>query len=252
MEIAPGMQLAAARSFPPLAVRLQDLAELGYAKVEPYDALLRDPAGLMALVRAANLIMPSIQAGLPRLRSDLQRVIGMADTLHAGLVIIPDLGQGDYPADTPGWMRLGAELAGHAIKLKTAGKRMAWHNREQEFMRLPDGSRPIEHLFEASPDIFWEIDVAWAVRAGEDPVEWIDRYPRRIVAAHLKDIGESPASGELVWTDLGQGMLDWGLIVPALRRSACQHWYAGHGACLDFERFARRAIQTMRDWSRPG
>jgi sugar phosphate isomerase/epimerase len=248
MPIVPGLQLVATRSFPPLAARLHELAELGYGKVEPYDALLRDAGGLAAMLGQFNLACPSIHAELPRFRNDVQRVIGLADLLHAGLVVIPKLAPEEHPEDTPGWMRFAAELAGYAIKLKTAGKRLAWHNREREFTILPDGSRPIEHLFEASPDILWEIDVAWMVRAGQDPSEWIQRWPERIVAAHLKDMAESPSSGELVWADLGHGMLDWGLIVPALKKAGCQHWYAEHGTPLDFHRFAERAIATMRSW----
>lgn len=248
MPIVPGFQLVATRSFPPLAARLHELAELGYVKVEPYDALLRDPGGLASMFNHANLTCPSIHAELPRFRTDVQRVIGMADILRAGTVVIPKLTVADHPQDTPGWMRFAAELAGYAIKLKTAGKRLAWHNRELEFAPLPDGSTPIEHLFEASPDILWEIDVAWVVRAGQDPTAWIERWPERIVAVHLKDIAQSSSGAEWVWADLGHGMLDWDLIVPALKKAGCQHWYAEHGAPLDFERCAMRAIETMRSW----
>lgn len=248
MGVLPGLQLYSARSFPPLCTRLHELAELGYVKVEPYDALLADPAGLESMLAISHLSAPSIQANLRRFRADVHRVIGIADILRAGIVAIPKLGPDDHPEDTVGWMRLAAEIAGYAIKLKTGGKRLAWHNRERDFTTLPDGSYPIEHLFAASPDIFWEVDIAWMVRAGQDPTEWIRRYPERIVAVHLKDIAESSASGEWVWADLGHGMLDWGLIVPALKEAGCPHWYAEHGACLDFERFAQRALATMQSW----
>jgi sugar phosphate isomerase/epimerase len=248
MSVLPGFQLVSTRSFPPLSARLRDLAELGYAEVEPYDALLRDPGGLAAEIAQVKLASPTFHADLARLRADPRQVIGLADTLRAETVVIPRLPPNELPGDTPGWMRFAAEIAGYAVKLKTGGKRLAWHNHEQEFMSLPDGSRPIEHLFAASPDIAWEIDVAWTVRAGEDPADWIGRYPDRIVAAHLKDIAESSSGDGWIWADLGHGMLDWEMIVPALRKAGCRHWYAEHGAPLDFERFARRAIETMRSW----
>ena len=37
-------------------------------------------------------------------------------------------------------------------------------------VRLPDGTRPIEHIFEGGgPDVWFEIDCGWITRAGADP-----------------------------------------------------------------------------------
>ena len=248
MKIVPGIQLSALRSFPPLSARLQEVVALGYAEAEPDDTLFTNPAYLQAMLAQSKLKTPSIQVGLPRFRADVQQPIGLADTLAASVVVIPGPGVDDRLPDTPAWMRLGAEISGYAIKLQTVGKRLAWQNREADLALLPDGSRGIEHLFDASDDILWEVDVAAVVRAGEDPTEWIQRYPDRIVAVHLKDIAESASGTGQVWADLGHGMLDWGLIVPSLKKSSCEHWYADHGAPLDFDRFARRAIETMEGW----
>ncbi len=67
-------------------------------------------------------------------------------------------------------------------------------------MPLADGSVPQEHILDAAPDIGWEIDVAWVIRGGADPMEWIDDYGRRIVAVHVKDIapaGQNDGRGRL-------------------------------------------------------
>jgi hypothetical protein len=81
----------------------------------------------------------------------------MADLSRSNIVVISRMAADDYRESTPGRMRFSAEFSGYAIKQKTAGKRLAWHHHEHDIAPLPDGSFPIEHLFKASPDIFWDI-----------------------------------------------------------------------------------------------
>lgn len=248
MTVTPGLQLFSLRDFPPLDQRLRELAGLGYVEVEPYDALLGDPTGLAAKITAAGLRSPTAHIDLGRFRAGMDGVLRIAEALSLEVLVIPWLPPDQRPRDTPGWMRVAAEIAGYAVKAKAAGYRLAWHNHDYELAVLPDGSRPMEHLLAADDDILWECDVAWVTRGGEDPTEWIQRYPERIVAAHLKDIAPNPANGEDGWADVGFGMLDWGLIVPALERAGTRHWIAEHDHPADPVRFATRSLATMRSW----
>ena len=65
-------------------------------------------------------------------------------------------------------------------------------------------------LLGSSPSLEWEMDLAWVVKAGEDPINWMDKFGSRITAIHVKDI--APA-GQLAdedgWADVGTGTLDW-------------------------------------------
>ena len=84
-------------------------------------------------------------------------------------------------------------------------------------------------------------------RAGKDPVEWIERYAGRIVAAHLKDLAHpGEAADEGGWADLGHGVIDWSRIVPALRAAGVERWVLEHDNPNDHARFARRSIETAR------
>jgi len=57
-------------------------------------------------------------------------------------------------------------------------------------------------------------DIDWLVAAGEDPVDFINRYGEHIVYAHLRDRGE-----EGVWTEaMGEGAIDYAGVGAALRR----------------------------------
>ena len=62
------------------------------------------------------------------------------------------------------------------------------------------------------------MDVAWVVRGGADPLPWIDRHGKRIVAVHVKDIAK-PGEGkdEDGWSDVGHGTMDWAGLLKALR-----------------------------------
>ncbi len=54
--------------------------------------------------------------------------------------------------------------------------------------RWADGSIPQDRIFEGGPGLEWEMDVAWVIRGGADPLAWIETYKDRITAAHVKDI----------------------------------------------------------------
>jgi sugar phosphate isomerase/epimerase len=48
----------------------------------------------------------------------------------------------------------------------------------------------LELIFEeaARSPLAWQVDIAWLVRGGADPKEWMQRYRDRVVSAHVKDI----------------------------------------------------------------
>ena len=84
------------------------------------------------------------------------------------------------------------------------GYKMQWgyHNHDREFGRVTAGGnhvntdrgaregRQIEEIFINETDadkVAIELDVYWCVMGREDPVEWIDKYAKRIQLLHIKD-----------------------------------------------------------------
>lgn len=55
----------------------------------------------------------------------------------------------------------------------------------------------IEYMMEnvAPENMFWQMDVYWAVMAGKSPVEYIKKYPGRFAMLHIKDQYELGQSG---------------------------------------------------------
>ncbi len=133
---------------------------------------------------------------------------------------------------------------------RKAGLRFAWHNHDFEFVPCRDGAVPQRVILDAAPEIGWEMDVAWVVRGGADPMQWIDEYASRIVAAHVKDIAPAgEAQEEDGWADVGHGTMDWPAIIKALRdKTPARVFVMEHDNPSDVERFARRSIEAAKNF----
>ncbi|RVT83525.1 sugar phosphate isomerase/epimerase [Rhodobacteraceae bacterium CCMM004] len=225
------------------------VAGLGYDAVEGYGALFSGAEAVAALRRALDvtgLTMPTAHVGWDMVRDDPGGVVDLARTLGVALVVVPGVDAAGWGG--PDWHRFAAELAGAAAPLRQAGLTVGWHNHAAELTDVGGGTRAIDLLLAADPDLVWEIDVAWVARAGADPVAWIDRHAGRIAAAHLKDLAAPGAAAdeEDGWADVGHGRLDWTAILDALDRSGAAHFVVEHDRPSDDRRFAARSIAALR------
>ena len=81
------------------------------------------------------------------------------------------------------WNEVGRIMQGNGIQF-------AYHNHNFEFLPT-DGIVPYYDIFLAEMDpelITMELDLYWATKAGQDPVEMFNRYPGRFQLFHLKDM----------------------------------------------------------------
>lgn len=242
-------QLYSSRNFPPLHETLQMLARLGYTQVEGYGALFnddRDLGALRASLDASGLSMPTAHIGLEIIRDRPERAVEIANTLGVEAVFAPFLPEADRPDSPEGWVRFGTDLAEAGKPLEDAGINLGWHNHAFEFERIED-QLPIDLILSASDRLSVEFDVAWCVKAGEDPLHWINSNADRISAAHIKDIAPAgQAIDEDGWADVGHGVLDWPAIMSALAATSSQWAIAEHDNPTDHLRFATRSLAAMR------
>lgn len=245
-------QLYSSRNFPPLADTLTMVADLGYDAVEGYGALYADDAlvaDLTARLGASGLRMPSGHFGLQHLEDEPDKVIAIARALGISHIFCPHVMPADRPADAAGWRDFGARLQAAGAPYRAAGLGFGWHNHDFEFAALPDGQVPMGLILAGGPDLEWEMDVAWVIRGGADPMDWIRRHGQRITAAHVKDIaapGENAA--EDGWADVGQGTVDWPGLMAALRATPCALFVAEHDNPSDDRRFASRSIAAVKGY----
>jgi len=240
-------QLYSARNFQPWEGVVETLARLGYTEVEGFGGVYADPAGFRRLLDANGLSMPTGHFPIEMLENDFDGARRIADAFGVKLMVCPHLAADQRPTDADGWRAFGRRLAAVGEKAKKAGYGFAWHNHDFEFRPLADGSVPQAHIFDAAPDLGWEIDVAWVVRGGGDPLKWIADHGARIVSVHVKDIAPAgEALDEDGWSDVGHGTIDWPGAMSALRKTPARHFIMEHDKPSDYERFARRSIEAAK------
>ena len=209
-----GFQLYSAREFPPVEEQLKTLAALGYVSVEFGAGTVAEPERLKQLLDQNGLRSPSGHFDLEQLRHDPETLIARARLFDIHLVVISYLPPHARPPDAEGWLALGRELEGFAGQLAKENLQLAWHTHDFEFQKLPDGSFPLDRLFEAAPSLSWQPDIGWLTRAGQDPRAWLERYLDRVRSVHLKDVAADRNNGEGGWADLGYGTVDWASLLP--------------------------------------
>lgn len=246
LEHVLSFQLYSSRKFPPLDEQLSTLAALGYTNVEPFGGLYDDVDGLAAGLKAHGLTAVSGHFALDMLENDLDKAVGIARKLGIRLMVCPYLLPDLRPADTAGWKALGERLAKVAAALKQRGFDFAWHNHDFEFVALPDGSLPIQHVL-ADPSVLLELDIAWVVRAGVDPKPWVQGYAGRIASVHVKDIAPAgEKTDEDGWADVGTGVVPWKDLWPEAVKAGTRLMIAEHDNPSDFRRFAEVSAATMK------
>ncbi len=105
--------------------------------------------------------------------------------------------------------------------MKNAGIQFAYHNHNFEFAPV-DGIVPYYDIFMPEMDaalITMELDLFWASKAGQDPVEMFNKYPGRFQLLHFKDmLTRQDPFYEVIKDDIcavGEGVIDFKKILAA-------------------------------------
>jgi sugar phosphate isomerase/epimerase len=105
--------------------------------------------------------------------------------------------------------------------MKGVGIQFGYHNHNFEFENL-DGIIPYYDIFMPEMDedlITMELDLFWATKAGQDPVDMFNKYPGRFQLLHLKDMHTNEAPFFDVTKDdiaaVGEGVIDFKRILAA-------------------------------------
>ncbi len=238
-------QLYSAREFPPLSEQLRILAELGYKNVEPFFALLADPKEFRRQIDHVGLTALTGHFDLSPLEENTDCQIDAAHIIGAKTVVAPWIEPENRPEDADGWKRLGERLERLREKLAAKNLGFAWHNHDFEFHRLADGSYPIDHILGGN-GVELELDIAWLVRAGEDPVAWLEKYQDRLAVVHIKDLAAPGQNLEQDgWADLGQGVVPWAKLWPSVVASSASVVVLEHDRPGDWQRFARNSAAAF-------
>ena len=85
-----------------------------------------------------------------------------------------------------------------------------------------------------------EMDVFWAIYAGQDPLDYFQKYPGRFPLLHVKDFkpgfptstSDFPYdSGPNPFAPLGEGRIDWVKIFAHASQAGAQHVFVEQDRC---------------------
>jgi sugar phosphate isomerase/epimerase len=112
---------------------------------------------------------------------------------------------------------------------KKSGIQMAYHNHDFEFQPI-DGVLPFDLLMKETDAslVKAELDLYWAVKAGQPPVELFKQYKGRVALWHVKDMDKTEKKS---FTEVGNGAIDFAPIFKAHKTSGMQHFFVEQDQC---------------------
>jgi sugar phosphate isomerase/epimerase len=243
---------------------LKQVGALGYKEVEAAGFYDRTPQEASSAMQAAGLRCVSAHYPLPVLQPKLEEIIGYGKALGLEYIVCSSpghrdaskaTGAGKQPLTLDDW-RWNAEQFNQIGKtVRAAGLRFGYHNHTEEF-RPQEGVLPYDELLRLTDPatVTMEMDCGWVIVGGQNPVEYLKRYPTRFSMLHVKDFqrgaaGSStpatgtPASREAVSTELGRGSIDYRPIFEAAKKASIKHAFVEQES-FDMEPFAALKIDA--------
>ena len=264
-----------------LSARFKEVAAIGYRDVEFPGSYGKSTKELRRALDGAGLncssahVLPRSLPGAWDLSGDTAKLAAELTTLGPGYVVaslplLPDRVYNvlrhpppgfDMPAasrlfsslEADDWRRTADFLNEKGRALARHGLRLGYHNHGFEFLPLPGGTNGYHLLAERTDPEFvrFELDLGWAVSAGQQLPPLFDLLGNRLELLHLKDTKRLATSAQdLASTDAGTGMVDWQEVVRLVRqRPSIRHMYVEQeepfpetpmdSARVDYEFFVR-------------
>jgi sugar phosphate isomerase/epimerase len=246
------IQLYTLRSLGDLDRVLDTVKQAGYRNVEMVGSHLDDAVNVRTKLDARGLKVSSSHVSLATLRERPDVVVQACRTLGFDQLFMPSVPPEHRDGDAAFWRALGSELGEIAVRMRDHGIAFGYHNHNWELAPKDGAKSALELIFEAAvgSPLAWQVDIAWLVRGGADPKEWLQRYRGRIVSAHVKDIAPQGRNEDQDgWADVGAGVLDWQELWPAARAAGARWMVVEHDNPSDPAETARASyafISRMR------
>jgi sugar phosphate isomerase/epimerase len=106
------------------------------------------------------------------------------------------------------------------------GLQFGYHNHDYSFKKTQNIVPIALFLEETDPTkMFFEIDVYWFFVANQNPLAWLEKYPKRWKIAHIKDLAFSPKNQNPHSTLLGHGIIDYRELIPEFSKLGLESFY---------------------------
>ena len=202
---------------------LEAVAKIGVHEVEFHDYFGRRPEQVKVLLDGLGLDAPAAHFPWQAFNEDLEGVIETAAAIGHRYVLLAWLPPEDR-STTAQYEDLAALCNKAGKACKRAGLQFAYHNHDFEFSIL-EGQVPFDLLLsQTDPELVeFEIDLFWAIKGGQDPLDYFDKHPGRFTLCHIKDMG---AGQEML--DVGSGEIDFAAIFARRAQAGLKYFFIEH------------------------
>ena len=202
---------------------LEELAEIGYTRVEHAGFVGRTAAQFRAALDAAGLRATSGHVGIPQPfdAAAWQRALEDANIVGNRYIVHPffglDFATGQPIRDAAVYRAFARDLNRAGALAKRAGLSFGYHHHQLEVVPQNGQGRRVTGFdiltSETDPDlVHLEVDLFWAWRGAADPVDLIQKHRGRIRQVHVKDLDVNAS-----FADPGSGLIDFGRIFEHAR-----------------------------------
>ena len=229
-----GLQLYSLRAIfaenVPLA--LQMARNFGFAEVELAGTYGIEPARFREQLRRCRLQPISAILDYARFTTNLDQVVAEAKAL--GVTYVGTAGIPYRDTFTAADAQAAATVFNRAGELlQRNGLRFFYHNHGFEFVKQGEGTLFDRLVTATRPEfVTFEMDVFWVVHPGQDPVQLLQKHPRRWELMHVKDMRPGTPTGLLtggsdVRNDVavGSGQIAIPAILRAARQAGVKHYF---------------------------
>ncbi len=201
---------------------LVQVAGMGYKGVEfaGYYIYKDDPKGLRKRLDDLGLRVAGTHISTSALSGEaLKATIDFHQTIGCKSLIVPS--DRDF-TDPEKCKKLAETFNTAAAALKPQGMYCGFHNHKNEFS-LFEGKTYWDLFAErTSSDVVLQLDVGWALAAGQDPARLIRQYPGRTRTAHFKPtVLEKDTDKTAI---LGQDSVNWNAVLLACSEKGGTKW----------------------------
>lgn len=240
-----GLQLYTVRSLmnTDMPGTIAAVAAAGYREVEFAGYFGRIPVEVRQLLNANGLTAPSTHLGLADVRDRFDAAAESAQAIGIRYLTVASLDmRAIKTADD--WKRMADVFNDVGRRAKAVGLRFAYHNHSVEFKPV-DGTVPMDLLIGGTDPslVAFELDLFWAMKAGQDPRAYFEKHPGRFALVHVKDATAAPAND---MTDVGAGVMDWQRIFAARMTAGIRHYFVEHDSPADPLRSIRRSADYLK------
>lgn len=212
---------------------LIQVKEAGYDQVEFAGTYYnKTPQEIKEILERTGLTSPANHA------RNLTSEEGLAQSINDALIIghkylvmpmLPGLSYGPMGARPEEQVVITMEQAddyvetlnGIGQKCSEAGLHFIFHNHQGEFVKIENGELLYDYFLQQTNQKYvnFEIDLAWAIAAGADPVAYFEKYPGRFPLFHVKDI-----DGNKMPCVVGEGIIDFAPIFAKSKLAGVKYY----------------------------